>query len=571
MARAQNAYVQLIHAVADVVGVSWPFVLDSVDIYLSTDGGNSWTLAIPDFKFRQATPYIPIPANSFTVKAAIAPGNSSGPADILPIPPYDIPPLPANSYNVGVVAGTIDFATSQVNVDIYYYNNARNAAQNSNQFDFIVFHGAPQLGTVGVYLAWDRPATASAYQPDFTLQRYGYSSSYTSLSLDNLIVLDTTPANPNDILPIGFYVPNPNPALLGQAGVIFASGYIGSADPRKAFGLHLALSNGSVLSLSNQPQVRRLQLVHNAADPALAQVDIHVGQVGPDPIRLNFRQATPTFFLAGPSGASVPIILTGRGQTAPLATLNVSIPAAGQNHIVFAQGVLTPSSFAANPNGISTAFRLHALNNTKGWAPSGQFIFIPFHGVTDAPAVDVYAGSTPLATDIKYLEADPEVILPAGTAATVEVRPSGQATPVASFSLSSAQSQSGKGTVIFASGFLNPSANQNGPSFGLFIAYPEGDVQPLSFVTGVLSSTGLAGVRLSENPNPYGQWKLSLEAALPGEIPYTLTTLSGEVQRKGSFAIPGPGTWVYELNVPELPAGIYLFQIGGQVLRLVRL
>jgi hypothetical protein len=32
---AQNAYVQLIHTVADVVGVNFPVILDSIDVYIS--------------------------------------------------------------------------------------------------------------------------------------------------------------------------------------------------------------------------------------------------------------------------------------------------------------------------------------------------------------------------------------------------------------------------------------------------------------------------------------------------------------------------------------------------------
>jgi hypothetical protein len=60
-------YVQLIHIVADVVDVglpAFPIVLDSIDVYISSDGGATWTLGVSDFKFRQATPFLPLPANS---------------------------------------------------------------------------------------------------------------------------------------------------------------------------------------------------------------------------------------------------------------------------------------------------------------------------------------------------------------------------------------------------------------------------------------------------------------------------------------------------------------------------
>ncbi|MCX7606279.1 MAG: DUF4397 domain-containing protein [Bacteroidia bacterium] len=569
---AQNAYVQLIHNVADVVGVSTPVVLDSIDIYLSTDGGATWTLppATSNFKFRQATPYVQLPANSTSILAGIAPGNSTGPAQI--ITTYPIPALAPNSYNIAVIAGTIDFVSLQVNVDIYYYNAARAVAQNSSQFEFLLFHGSPDVGTVGAYLAYDRPATASAYQPDLTLAQYAYFPSYLGLSSENFVVLDTSIANPNDILPVGFYVPDPALlGLIGQTGVVFASGYANTLDPNKAFGLFVALSSGNVLPLPAD-EVRRLQIVHNAADPALAQVDVYAGSITPANLlaRLDFRQATSTMFANAPTGASISLLFTPRNQPSQtLATVPLAIPPAGSNYILFAQGVSNPASFASNPNGIPTTFGLTGAS-VEGWAPSGSFKFRPFHGVTDAPAVDLYAGSTPLATNLQYKDFGGMVTLPAGTAAQVEVRPAGQSTPVATFPLSSAQSRSGEGTVIFASGFLNPSANQNGPAFGLYIVYPNGEVQPLSTSTGIALPAQALFIQVEENPTLNGSWRVCIGAADRGQLDYVLSTVTGQVLEKGSWFVPGQGTWFYVIEGSQLPSGVYLLQVGGKTLRLVR-
>jgi len=570
---AQNAYVQLIHNVADVVGVSFPVVLDSIDIYLSTDGGTTWTLAVPDFKFRQATPYTPVPANSTQVKAGIAPGNSTGPNDIFV--QYTLPSFSANSYNVAIVAGTIDFFAGTANVDLYYYTNARSAAQNSAQFEFLVFHGAPDVGTVGVYLGYDRPAGSSAYQPDLTLAQYQYTSGYLGLANDNLVVLDTNLITDlNDIFPTAYYVPNPGGAgLTGQTGVVFASGYANTPDPAKAFGLYVALSNGTVLPLPAR-EVRRLQIVHNAADPALAQVDLHPGGVGTGaPISLDFRQATPTFFIDGPTGAPIPIDFTPRGQTTPvLATINVSLPAAGSNHAAFAQGVANPSQFAANPNGVSTAFTVHPISNIRGWEASGNFSFVPFHGVTDAPAVDLYAGSTALATNLVYKQAGSRVTLPAGTSAQVEVRPAGQSTPVATFTLASTQTPGGKGAIVFASGFLNPSNNQNGPAFGLYIVYPEGTVEPLApSTTALMGGESPGWVSVQGNPAFADAWQVWISSANPQTLSYVLTTSTGAVVQEGRWLVPAAGTWGYTLSAQDLPAGLYLLRIGTHTVRLVRL
>jgi len=317
--------------------------------------------------------------------------------------------------------------------------------------------------------------------------------------------------------------------------------------------------------------VRRIQLLHNAADPALAQVDIHLGSVGANPIQIDFRQATPTFFVDGPAGSPVTLVFTGRGQSTPLATTNLSLPPAGTNAAVIAEGVLNPTAFASNPNGIPTDFGLVAFTGVEGWAPSGSFKVIPFHGVTDAPAVDWYSGNTALATNLRYKDRGSLLTLAANTAATIEVRPAGQSTPMATYTLSATQARDGEGSIVFASGFLNPSANQNGPAFGLYVVYPNGEVEPLAGSTTTLGGDERLGVQLSANPSLTGEWTLTVSAPAAGLLPYTVSTLSGQIVRQGEWALPGAGTWGYTLALPELPKGVYLLQVGSQTFHLVRL
>ena len=68
-ATAPNARVQVIHNSADVLA-------DSVDVYVND------ALAIPDFAFRTATPFIDLPAG-VTLNIGVAPGNSSSVNDTL--------------------------------------------------------------------------------------------------------------------------------------------------------------------------------------------------------------------------------------------------------------------------------------------------------------------------------------------------------------------------------------------------------------------------------------------------------------------------------------------------------
>jgi hypothetical protein len=566
---AQNAYVQLIHTVADVVGVglpAFPIVLDSIDVYISLDGGATWTLVVPDFKFRQATPFLPLPANSNQLLAGIAPGNSISSGDILL--QYAIPPLSPNTYYVAAVAGTIDFSIPQVDVDIYYFSPARNATTGSgaNDVDILLFHGSPDAGPVSYYWAYDMQQ--HAYVRDGHLSYKGYSSGYRTLSSDDILVLGDS-ADANIILPQGFYYPERSDAFWdGQsAGVIFVSGYVNTSDPAKQLGVHIALPNGTVRPLSPQ-EVRRLQIVHNAADPALAEVDIHLGTFpDPYPLPLDFRQATPAIFFEGTG--NVPIIFSARGNaTTPLATINLTLPPAGSNAAVFAQGVTDPSNFAPNPDNISTAFGLKDFTGVKGVEAANNFAAMAFHGVTDAPTVDVEIVGVGTVSNLSYGSSSAApVTFASGVARRININV-GSST-VASFNLSQTQARDQVGAIIFASGFLNPANNQNGPAFGLYIVYPTGEVEPLSLASGI-NRGPIGEVRVSTWPTMAGSWTVAVSAGAASKLPYRLVSTTGQVLEEGTWEVPGAGSWVYTVPADAYSAGVYLLQVGESTYRLLK-
>jgi hypothetical protein len=561
---AQNAYVQLIHTVADVVGVNSPVILDSIDVYISADGGSTWTLAVPDFKFRQATPFIALPANSSQLKARIAPGDATGPGNFLL--EYSLPSLAPDTYYVAAIAGTI--SNSQVDVDIYYFSPARNATTGSgaNDVDILLFHGSPDAGPVSYY--WVVNRTQHAYVRDGHLSYRGYSTGYRTLPSDDILVLGDS-ANANIILPQGFYyLQRSNAFWDGQsAGVIFVSGYLSTSDPAKQLGVHIALPNGTVRPLSPQ-DVRRLQIIHNAADPALAQVDIHlVTFPDPDPIQLDFRRATPAIFVAGTG--TLPIIFSARGNTTtPLATVNLTLPPAGSNAAVFAQGVTNPSNFAANPNNISTAFGLKDFTGVKGVEAAGNFAAMAFHGVTDAPTVDVEIVGVGTVSNLSYgSSSSAPVTFASGVARRININV-GSST-VASFNLSQTQARNQVGSIIFASGFLNPANNQNGPAFGLYIVYPTGEVEQLSLASGI-NRGPIGEVRVSTWPTMAGSWMVAVSAGAASKLPYRLVSTTGQVLEEGTWEVPGAGSWVYTVPADAYSAGVYLLQVGESTYRLLK-
>lgn len=560
--------VLVVHNVADVVGVSSPVVLDSIDVYLSLDGGANWSPSpvIADFKFREAR-RITLPTGPINLWLGIAPGNSTGPLPI--ILSYAVPPLPSDTFNIAVIAGTINLSTSSANIDIKYYLNAIDVSPLPSAFVFYLFHGAPELDTLAFYLGIQN-RLLSPYEPDTLLAKYSYYPDLLGASMPEWLILDTSYANPNNIFPIAYGIPDPAlTGLAGQAGVIFTSGDTNSPDPNKAFGIYVALASGIVRPLLTE-EVRRLQVVHNAADPALAAIDMHAGAVGPNPIPVNFLDGFPTDFAVGSTGATDTFLVTGRGGTTVLDSAYVTLPPSGGNYLLLFQGVVNPALFAANPNSASIGFETVTIP-TEGWAQATSFRATLFHGVTDAPAVDLYAGSSALATNLSYKAHAGPLSLPAGAPALIEVRPASQTTPVATFRLDATQARAGEGAVIFASGFLNPASNQNGPAFRLYIIYVDGNVEPLDLQTNIAGTSPLQSLSVASNPSGTGVWTVYLGTDRAAELPYTLSTPAGQAVRQGTWSVPSNGAWGYTLSAEELPSGLYILQVGGQTLRLVRL
>src|SRR6187401_3611415 len=92
------------------------------------------------------------------------------------------------------------------------------------------------------------------------------------------------------------------------------------------------------------------QVIHNAADPAAATVDVYVnGTLALDDFA--FRSATP--FLSLPSNVPLDIgVAPGNSMSAADTLKNFTVTLdSGQRYVAIANGVLNASNFASNPDG----------------------------------------------------------------------------------------------------------------------------------------------------------------------------------------------------------------------------
>ncbi|MCH8494677.1 MAG: DUF4397 domain-containing protein, partial [Balneolales bacterium] len=217
-----------------------------------------------------------------------------------------------------------------------------------------------------------------------------------------------------------------------------------------------------------------VQIVHNSADPAAAEVDIYLNG-GPLLENFAFRDATEFLELEADVLYEIAVAPGGSNSVADaLATFEVTL-AANTSYVVVASGVLDPSNFADNPDDTEIGFNLEIIANVQQEASSTDDVIINvFHGATDAPAVDILArAETPitLVPNAAYTDAATITVDPAEYILDINV--AGTSTTAASFD-ADLSGAGGAAVTVLASGFLNVEANQYGEQFGLLAVFADG-------------------------------------------------------------------------------------------------
>ncbi|MBN2091949.1 DUF4397 domain-containing protein, partial [candidate division KSB1 bacterium] len=208
-------------------------------------------------------------------------------------------------------------------------------------------------------------------------------------------------------------------------------------------------------SVTNAQDNARLQVIHNAADPAAEKVDVYLnGQ-----LLLNdfaFRAATP--FIDAPANVELEIgVAPGTSSSASdvLASFKVTLMA-GKKYVAIANGVLNPVNFASNPDGKSTAFTLFIKENAQeAAATAGNVEFAVLHGSTDAPTVDILARDVAkLVDDAPYGALTDYLSVPPADY-TIDITDASGSVVVATYTAPLSGLANGA-AIVFASGFFNP-------------------------------------------------------------------------------------------------------------------
>ena len=539
---------QVIHNAADPAAAE-------VDVYVNG------ALTLDDFAFRTATPFLDLPADT-DLAVAIAPGSSSSADDAVFTQTYN---LPEGAYQL-IASGVLspgDFANNPDGAPIGFRLiaglGAHTASPVLGQVDLRIVHGATDAPSVDVVTRGTHLANDVSY---------GDVSPYLQFAPDRYVIEVQTAGG----APVAEYVADLSGAS-GRSLIVLASGFLDPSANQDgpAFGLLAVFADGTAAVLPAAPA--RLQVIHNAADPAAAEVDVYVnGDLLLDDFA--FRTATP--FIDVPSNTDLEVAVapgtsTGAGDAVFTETFN--LPGGSTTQLV-ANGVLAPDAFADNPDGIATAFTLLVGADAREDG-DGDVAVRVVHGATDAPTVDVRSGGAVLVDDASYRDVTGYLSVPPDDYVLDVTLADG--TPVASF-LAPLSVPADTAVTVLASGFLAPDANQGGEAFGLLAIFPDGTAALLPVAVDADDAPAAEALSLgAPAPNPLrGRGTVSFSLDAPGAARLALYDALGR-----EVAVLADDTFSADahqarLDTRALASGVYVLRlqapsgVRSQTLTVVR-
>ncbi len=534
-----QARIQVIHNSADAAAAQ-------VDVWLNDQ------LLIDNFAFRTASPFIDAPAGvDFDV--VIQPANSTDTTNALARFTYNL--MDGGTYVLvanGIVVPT--GYTPATPFDIYVYGMGREAASVATNSDVLVFHGATDAPTVDVV---ETGAGAGTIVDNLS---YGDFAGYLELPTNDyvLAVKDET-----GTVTVAMYdAPLATLGLDGAAMAVVASGFLNPAvnNDGPAFGLFVALpAGGALVELPVHTAMARLQVIHNSADAAAAQVDVWLN----DQLLIDnfaFRTASP--FIDAPAGIDFDVVIqpaNSTDTTNALARFTYNLMD-GETYVLVANGIVVPTGYTpATPFDIY----VYGMGREAATSPSNTDILV-FHGSTDAPTVDVvevYAGAGTVVDDLSYGEFSGYLELPTANY-QLDIRDASGQVTVATFNAPLGDlSLQGQALTVIASGFLDPSVNNNGAPFGIFAVLPTGGAfVTLGNTTGVEKNEIATGLKVYPNP-VRDVVNLSFDLRSSSIVSYGIYNMNGQLVSQSDMGNLSSGAQMINVDASSLPSGLYVLKI----------
>jgi hypothetical protein len=534
---APTARLQVIHNSADIAA-------SVADIWLNQD------LILDDFAYLTASPFIDVPADEQITISIKGPDSED---------PYN--PLYFHNYNLtegetyifvadGIISGS--GYNPPEPFDIAVYPTGREEANISGRTDILVHHGSTDAPVVDVY---EIGLGAGLLVDNLA---YAEFSSYLELpTIDYILeVRDETGAT---ILG-KFRAPLETLGLQDEAITVVATGFVdpaGNSDG-EPFGLWAALAaGGPLVELQLYVPSARVQIIHNSADAVASVVDVWLND---DLLLDNFAFRTATPFLYIPSEADITIAVKGpdsQDPTNPLWSESFNLTT-DERYIMIANGIISPSGYTP-----VQPFDMIIYTGAVEDAPVGTSTnVLVFHGVTDAPTVDVAVSDGAIIADnLSYGSFDGYNELPTVNYSLDLTSEDGSSVvgnflaPLADLGLG------GQALTVLASGFLNPGDNSNGPALGLLTVQLDGTAILLTNTIGINESV-IDASTFNIFPNPAkDNINIYFELKSKERVSIEMMDISGRMVKSADLGKKDAGNYQERINVEELTSGMYLLNI----------
>ena len=376
----------------------------------------------------------------------------------------------------------------------------------------------------------------------------------------------------------------------GTSALAFASGVLG-ATGTYAFGVFGALPINITNPSSQKATVISLPLLNSAlvqvihaspdADSVQVYVDSDIMGLGgfvedsryfatASPSALPFQGASPYFEVDWKTSADIDAVVYDKDEANELFTKTFTL-ANGGEYVVVAGGALANFDLYA---GAGKRF-------SNGGPQSGFLGTTVFHGSPDAPNVDASivapaAAATTLGTDIAFGEFSNYTEAPYVTSLyTAQVAATGGGATFRSTPLPLGLNPQANGLAftLYVTGYVDPSANNNGPSLQLCAASLNGNpvvgVGNLCFDLVVFVGVEEKIVnKMIMYPNPTSN-KFNVEYTLESaqEVNYNIINTMGQVVLSGTEGVQNAGRNAVNVDVANLSTGQYVIQmlIGNEV------
>jgi hypothetical protein len=242
-------------------------------------------------------------------------------------------------------------------------------------------------------------------------------------------------------------------------------------------------------------------------------------------------------------------------------------------------GLVTPSDFAPNPDGIPTGLTVNTYRNSLsfGEVPDQDEVSVTVvHGATDAPTIDLelISGGTSVGTLPgfsytvgSFIAQTNGELLPASNDFDVNVIQSANGDTVGSFQLPLTQ-YGGDIITVFASGLLDTSDNMVSDDEPLVFAIARAngsvDIEPLTVGTEDREQV-FEGVSMFPNPVRDGAFQLAFELEQPAsDVQLRVIDMTGRTVLRRDLGRRNAGYSRERIDVGALNSGQYILQVQDQ-------